>query len=256
MKNKFSIITLILSFFLLFSCVSPKKLVYVQDISASKLDQAISYQSTLQPDDLLQIVRSSEYQELATPFNLSAARTLGPNNQVANQQTFLPYLIDNSGQIDMPVLGKIKLSGLTKTEALQKIELLLKGKLINPTVTLRILNFKISVLGEVNKPGVHNINSERITLLEALSLSGDLTVYGKRSSILVMREKDGIKAFERIDITKSDFINSPFYYLAQNDVVYVEPNKTKVSSSVIGPNITVAISAISLLITIVALTTR
>lgn len=256
MKNKLYTTTLFFSFFLFLSCVSPKKLVYVQDISAANLDQAMSFQSTLQPDDLLQIVISSEDQNLAIPFNLNAIRTLGPNNQIAGQQTFLPYLIDSSGYIDMPVLGKIKLSGSTKTEAIQKIEILLKDKLIKPTVTLRILNFKISVLGEVNKPGVHNINSERITLLEALSLSGDLTIYGKRDSILIVREKDGIKTFERIDITKSDFINSPYYYLAQNDVIYVEPNKTKVSSSVIGPNITVAISAISLLITIIALTTR
>jgi polysaccharide export outer membrane protein len=112
------------------------------------------------------------------------------------------------------------------------------------------------VQGEVNRPGTFPINSERVTLLEALSMAGDLTIYGKRDNILVIREENGVKSFQKVDITKGDFVNSPYYYLAQNDVIYVEPNKTRVNSSVIGPNITVGISALSLLITIIVLTTK
>ena len=137
-----------------------------------------------------------------------------------------------------------------------KLKGLLSAYIKNPTVNMRILNYKVTVQGEVNRPGTYPVQSERITLPEALSLAGDLTVYGKRSNILIIRETEGKVTTTRIDLTKPEFFNSQYYYLKQNDVVYVEPNKTKVNSSVIGPNITVAISAISLLITIVALTTR
>ena len=131
-----------------------------------------------------------------------------------------------------------------------------KEYITNPTINLRILNYKISVLGEVKSPGNYPLESERITLLEALSKAGDLTIYGRRNNILVIREKNGIKSFNRIDITKSDFINSEYYFLTQNDVIVVEQNKTKVNSSVIGPNVTAIISATSVLISILILLTR
>lgn len=123
-------------------------------------------------------------------------------------------------------------------------------------VTIRLINFKITVLGEVQKPGAYTVKSERITLLEALGMAGDLTIYGKRSNVLLIREQNGQKVTHRIDLTKSSFIDSPYYYLSQNDVLYVEPNGTKVNSSAIGPNLTVGISALSLIVTIIALTTR
>jgi polysaccharide export outer membrane protein len=132
----------------------------------------------------------------------------------------------------------------------------IKEYIKNPSVNLRILNYKFSVIGEVNNPGTFKIESERVTLLEALSQASDLTIYGKRSNILIIREINGKKEYNRVDITKADFINSPFYYLVQNDVIVVEPNKTKVNSSVIGPNITVTISALSLLTTILLIITR
>jgi polysaccharide export outer membrane protein len=125
-----------------------------------------------------------------------------------------------------------------------------------PRLNLRIVNFKVTVHGEVNKPGVFTISSERITLLEAIAQAGDLTIYGKRDNILVIREQNGTKTYARVDLTKADFFQSPYYYLTQNDVVYVEPNKTKINASAVGPNLTVIFTGISLLITIVALTIR
>ena len=115
---------------------------------------------------------------------------------------------------------------------------------------MRIVNFKVSLQGEVNLPGTYNIGSERVTLIEALSMAKDLTIYGKRNNILVVREINGVKSYNRVDITKADFINSPFYYLAQNDVIYVEPNKTKVNAAAVGPNTSVIISAVSILISL------
>jgi polysaccharide export outer membrane protein len=131
----------------------------------------------------------------------------------------------------------------------QKIGVYIK----NPMINLRIMNFKVSVQGEVNLPGTYPVASDRITLIEALTMAKDLTIYGKRNNILVIREIDGVKSYNRVDITKADFINSPFYYLAQNDVVYVEPNKNKINGAAIGPNTGVIISISSLLITLITL---
>ena len=173
-----------------------------------------------------------------------------------NQDGIKTYLVDINGEIDFPVIGKIKLDGLTRTQAVKLIEQKVSEYIIEPSVNLRILNFKFSVLGEVNKPGTYKIDSERITLLEALSQAGDLTIYGKRNNILLIREINGKKEYNRVDITKADFINSSNYYLIQNDVILVQPNNTRINSSVIGPNITVTISALSLLTTIAIILTR
>ena len=151
------------------------------------------------------------------------------------------------------ILGKLKISGLTRTEVLKMFHERISKYIEKSIINLRILNFKISVQGEVTVPGTYSIASERITLIEALSMAKDLTIYGKRDNILIIRETDGIKSYNRVDITKSDFINSPFYYLAQNDVVYVEPNKNKINGAAIGTNASVIISVTSLLITLITL---
>lgn len=250
------LILLLLSLFI-FSCASRKNVAYYQDIDQlSNLENSSSYETKLQPDDLLMIVVMAENPEVAAPFNLPSV-IMQSNTEFENQQLRMnSYLIDNNGFIQFPVIGAIKLGGLTRTEAVSKMNQELSKYIAKPSVNLRILNFKITVQGEVTQPGVHNITSERITLAEALSLSGDLTVYGKRENILIIREKDGKKQAARVDITKADFLNSPYYYLSQNDVVYVEPNKTKVNSSVVGPNTAIVLSAVSLLVTIIALTVR
>ena len=123
----------------------------------------------------------------------------------------------------------------------------------NPIINIRLTNFKVSVQGEVTVPGVYSINSDRVTLIEAITMAKDLTIYGKRNNILIIREVNGVKSYNRVDITKADFINSPFYYLTQNDVVYVEPNKTRINGAAVGANTGVIISITSLLITVITL---
>lgn len=250
------LIILLLSLFI-FSCASRKNVTYYQNIDQlPDLENSSSYETKLQPDDLLMIVVMAENPEVAAPFNLPSV-IMQSNTEIEIQQMRMnSYLIDNNGFIQFPIIGAIKLGGLTRTEAVAKMNQELSKYITKPSVNLRILNFKITVQGEVTQPGVHNITSERITLTEALSLSGDLTVYGKRENILIIREKDGKKQATRVDITKADFLNSPYYYLSQNDVVYVEPNKTKVNASVVGPNTAIVLSAVSLLVTIIALTVR
>ena len=234
---------------LFFSCASKKNVLYLQDAdSHSSANNNVNYEPKLQNDDLLSIIISAEQPELTIPFNMPQIQG---NYQVNdNQDGIKTYLIDSYGNIQFPIIGKIKLAGLTRAEAVKSLENRVKEYITNPTVNVRILNFKFSVLGEVNKPNTFKIASERVTLLEAISQAGDLTIYGKRNNILLVREIDGKKSYNRIDITKADFIDSPYYYLSQNDLIVVEPNKTKVNSSVIGPNVVVTISALSLITTI------
>ena len=235
------------------SCVPRKKIVYMNDIENSKTtNNILTYEVKLQPDDLLSIIVSAENLELTIPFNMPQIQgNLGSAGSQANIKT---YLIDNEGFIDYPVVGKIKLAGLTKAEAnravVSKISDYFK---MPPSVNLSITNFKISVIGEVKNPGSYPVTGTRITLIEALSIAGDLTIYGNRNNVLVIRETNGQKTFNRIDLTNSSFIDSPYYYLSQNDVVYVEPNKVIINNSAIGSNLSLAISASSVLLTILIL---
>ena len=141
-------------------------------------------------------------------------------------------------------------------EAVEHLTNKIKPYITDATINLRILNFKVTVEGEVTRPGTYTVNSERVTLLQALSLAGDLTIYGKRKNILIIREQDGQRLYKVVDITSTDFMDSEYYYLNQNDIVYVEPNKTRINSSAVGPNVTTIISAISVLIAVVALVIR
>ena len=240
-------------FFLFFSCASKKDIVYYQNIDGiNNLQNTSSYEVKIQPDDLLMIIVSAEDPEIAIPFNLTSVVLPNKTNLLTatGQQTIQSYLVDNNGNIEFPVLGKLQVGGLTRTEVLQSLKDKIGVYIKNPIINLRIMNFKISLQGEVNIPGTYSVASERVTLIEALSMGKDLTIYGKRNNILVIREINGIKSYNRVDITNADFINSPFYYLAQNDVVYVQPNNVKVNASAVGPNTSVIISAISILISL------
>jgi polysaccharide export outer membrane protein len=239
------------------SCASNSKIVYMNNAEQGQSGTLVKYENVLQPDDKLAIIVTADEPALAAPFNLIYV-SLQSNqlNNVNNNDALTSYLIDQKGEIDFPGVGKVKLAGLTRIEAEKKIKDILSKQIQNPGVNLRVINFKVSVSGEVVRPGPVVVNGDRITILEALSAVGDLTIYGKRKEIMIIREKEGVKTIGYVDITDKDIINSPYYYLCQNDVIYVKPNKTKVNSSVIGPNLTVGISAISLIVTIIALSTR
>lgn len=243
-----------LTFLLLISCSQTQKIAYYQNADVISPNASMTYESKLQPDDLLLITVSSPDPEAAAPFNAETMIVPMANGQsYAGQQQKQLYLIDKEGNIEFPVLGTIAVTGKTKIEATK----MLKDKLLmyikNPIVNIRIINFKVTVQGEVAKPGTYTISSERITIPEALSLAGDLTIYGKRNNILLVREVDGKKIIQRIDITKTDFINSPYYYLTQNDLIYVEPNVAKANSSTFNQNIPIWISLSSVVISLVLL---
>lgn len=239
----------------LVSCASRKDIAYLQNVDAANAQNAVAnYEPKLQNDDLLSIIVSADQPELTIPFNMPQIQGNYQINE--NQDGIKTYLIDAYGYIEFPVIGKIKLAGLTRSEAITKLHGEVKEYIKNPTINLRILNYKISVLGEVVRPGTFKISSERITLLEALGMAGDLTIYGKRDNILLIREVEGKMTYNRVDVTQADFINSPYYFLKQNDVLVVEPNKTRVNASAVGPNAPVIISSLSLLTTIIVLLVR
>jgi polysaccharide export outer membrane protein len=234
---------------LLFSCASKKDMIYYQDIDTlTAQEKSPSYEIKIQPDDLLMISVSAEDPEIAKAFSLNAS-----SETTAGASAGSVYLVDANGFIDFPTLGKMKVSGLSRTEVLQLLDGKLSQYIKKPIVSLRITNFKVSVQGEVLAPGTFPVASERITLIEALTMAKDLTVYGKRNNILIIREIDGVKTFNRVDITSASFMNSPFYYLAQNDVVYVEPNQNKINGSAVGPSTGLIFSVISILVTLTTL---
>nr|WP_315217708.1 polysaccharide biosynthesis/export family protein [uncultured Flavobacterium sp.] len=244
-----------------FSCKPREELVYYQNIdSLAQAEKLSTYEIKIQPDDLLMIIVSADDPESALPFNLSTISVpsaMNVNNgsmiNARGQETMQSYLVDAAGMIDFPVLGKLKVGGLSRSELMQLLESKIAKYIKNPIINIRLTNFKVSVQGEVTLPGTYPIASDRVTLIEALSMAKDLTIYGKRDNILIIREVNGIKTFNRVDITKADFINSPYYFLAQNDVVYVEPNKTRINGAAVGANTGVIISITSLVITLITL---
>lgn len=213
-----------LMFFFL-SCKTSEKIIYFQgDIES--IPQAIGdYSAVIQPDDLLQITVFAANRELTQIYNQES------NTQIGGGQNRPTYLVDAEGNIEFPVLGTIHLGGQTRLEAIQYLKGLLSHNLHDPGVSITILNYRITVLGEVKNPGSFELENEKVTLLEAIGMAGDLTINGVRENILVIREEDGEQIFYRVNLTTDEIFTSPVYYLVQNDVIYVEPNRNAVNQS-------------------------
>ena len=214
------------------SCISSKKMIYLQGVdSLTNPAQVIQqdYELRIKPDDQLYIMVSSKEPELLTPFANTQILGSSTSGGGTNIQETTGVQVDKNGKIDVPILGEIQVAGLTRLQLADEIKKRLEeGQYIkDPTVSVRIKGLKISVMGEVGSPGVHEMAGDRITLLEALSMAGDLTPTAKRTNILVLREEEGKRHTYTVDLTSGrDVLESPCYYLQQNDVVYVEPNKS------------------------------
>ncbi|GAL67072.1 polysaccharide biosynthesis/export family protein [Jejuia pallidilutea] len=239
----FSAVILVITL-LQFSCGSSEKIVYFQN---AKDFETIVDTDTFTPkfkvNDIVSIHVSTFDLEAVKPFNLTRGTEASANSVP------IDYLVDNDGNIDYPVLGKIKLLGLTVEESKELLKEKLSEYLKDPIINIRILNFRVSILGEVRSPGRYSISGERITLLEAIALAGDLTIKGKRDNVTVIRDFQGTKTYTKVDLTSKELFNSPVYYLTQNDIVYVEPNKSAISSGFIDSRTSIAISIASILIT-------
>lgn len=208
------------------SCASREEIAYFSNMDVNKPSNTInSYSPTLLPDDIVEITVVALDMQAVGPFNGT-----GISGDVSGSVK-KKYLIDELGNVEFPIIGNVKMSGLTRLEAIELLEEKIKVYVNNPIVSLKIVNFKVTVLGEVSKPGTFQIDNERITILEALGLASDMTIYGERKNVLVIREKDGKKTYTRVDLTTDEIFDSPIYYLAQNDVVYVEPNASRMNQS-------------------------
>lgn len=243
------------------SCATQQQISYFQDVRPdTEFEYAKGSDITVQPDDVVSIVVSSKNPELAALFNLPKVQQIagsGTSTMISTSSVELSgYTINSKGNIDFPVLGEIHIAGQTKEQiaATIKTALISNDLVKDPIVTVNFINLTFSVMGEVSKPGQYNIEKNKTTILEALSMAGDLTIYGLRDKVYLTRENNDKKITYQLDMRSQDIYNSPAYYVQQNDLIYVEPNKVKANQSTVNGNTVQStsfwISVTSLLITI------
>ena len=250
---------------ILSSCSSSKEITYLQNVdelSSAALSQTLGVpDQVVMPGDLLDITVMATDRTAVQPFNRRVVDFVRAGGTALNSEELNFYLVDNNGYIDMPVLGRIYVQGMTKSQLEDYVRNQIHPKYIHevPAVTVRFENFRISVLGDVKSPDTYVIPNERVNILEAIALAGDLNITGRRDNVLLVRTNaDGTHTTARIDLKDKDLILSPYFYLQQNDVIYVEPNKSKASTATVVPptaslaiSVTgAAISAASLIMTI------
>ncbi len=238
------------------SCESRKNMVYLQQDSSIVNAVYEQYTPRIQVNDILTIVVTAADPKVTAPFNPVSSMATTSMTQSTDMALRPTYTVDSKGEITLPMLGKIHVVGLTRVEAIEKLRTELSKYIKDPGVNMNFNNFRVSVLGEVARPGSFVMPTERVTVLEAIGMAGDLTIRGRRHNVLIIRETDGQKTQHRLDLTKQSTLNSPYYYLAQNDVVYIEPNKAQINNSKLGANTNIIISIASLLITVISVLTR
>lgn len=243
------------------SCSAPKNIAYIKNSDEVDFSHsAYLYDARIMPKDVLTITVNTVNPEASAPFNLIVSTSLNTSNvnqTFGTNRALQSYLVSNDGTIEFPVLGTLQVGGLTKIECEKMIHDKIKPYLNakeTPVVTVRMANYKISVLGEVNRPGMFTVDNEKINIFEALAKAGDLTIYGVRDNVKLIRENaDGKKEIHTIVLNDANIINSPYYYLQQNDILYVEPNKVKAQNSTVGQTTSLWISATSILISFASL---
>jgi len=241
------------------SCTTSKNVAYIQN--SDYVDYTRSeylYDARIMPKDILTITVNTVNPEASEPFNLVIRNTLQQGGNIATSGGSLQtYLVDNNGCIEFPIVGKLQVGGLTKSMCEKLIHDNIQRYMNaeeNPIVTVRMSNYKISVLGEVNRPGMFTVNNEKINIFEALAQAGDLSIYGVRDRVKLIREDSkGLKEIHTINLNDANIINSPYYYLQQNDVIYVEPNQVKARNSAIGTSTTIWISVTGALVSLASL---
>lgn len=258
MKVKISL--LILIFALISSCASRKEVLYFQFDNINQENVNNNYSTIFKADDLLQINVSSSDIEAVKPFNLSAVSYALSSDRVIGEPTQQSYLIDNKGYIHFPLIGKIKMAGLTRDEAIEMLKNKIYPDFISDfndiNINIRITNFKVTILGDVLRPGSYIVPNERITILEAIALAGDLNITANRENILIQREEGDKKNVYKLDLLSSKIFNSDLYYLQQNDLIYVEPNKSAIQGHVKNPNSGLYVSTASIIISLLTLALR
>ena len=235
------------------SCASKKDVYYFQDIDSTAAENSFKFLN-IQPGDILDIQIKALNPESVLVFQRQAI--LGLQQQQVQNRAIDGYLVGEDGSINLPIVGAIDTTNQSTQALAQIIQEALKPYINNPTVNIRLLNFRVSVLGEVNKPGTFTVLEERLSLPQALGLAGDLTINGDRNHLLLIRNEKGKKTNKVIDLTKTDFLQSPFYFLKQNDIIYVRPNSARVKSSGLVGNASTLVSILSLAVSLFIVITR
>lgn len=241
------------------SCSSGKNVAYWKNIDSVSLAGSKGlYDAKIMPKDMLTITVNTLTPEVSLPFNLSVTSSIGSTGQLYQGATSLQgYLVDNDGDINFPVVGKIQVQGLTKTQCQDLIASKIApylSKTEKPIVTVRMSSYHVTVLGEVNHPEVVPVTTEKMSVMEAIAEAGDLTIYGKRNNVILIRENaTGQKEYHRLNLNDANIFNSPYYYLQQNDIVYVEPNKVKAKDSGIAQSTTIWFSVVSIVTSVASL---
>lgn len=259
MSNLYRLVGFALLGLLLASCSAQKRVWYLQDVQPATPEQIVQNgEIRIKPLDRLIVVVNSKDPELAVPFNSSTAMSSlsGSTTSTNSIESLQTRTVDEQGCIVMPILGTIHCEGLTRNELARLIaDKIIEGGYINdPSVNVQFSDMKFSVIGEVAHPGSFEIDRDRISILDALAMAGDMTVYGMRNEVIVAREADGKRTIEVLDLTSKDVFNSPAFYLQQNDVVYVKPNKYKAQSAEISQNRSFYLSLVSTAISVITLT--
>ncbi|MBQ2787618.1 MAG: polysaccharide biosynthesis/export family protein [Bacteroidaceae bacterium] len=256
--NRFSTILLCMLLLFTVSCTSYKKVPYLQNSGElpSMEQNTTMFDAKVQPKDLLIITVVSPKDPTASAvYNLTTGIPYDNRFSLTSQPTLQSYLVDNDGCIVFPVIGEINVAGKTKKEIENLIADKIKGAFTEPPiVNVRFENFKISILGEVNSPGTYTIKNEKVNVFEALALAKDLTVYGLRENVKLIRENsNGKKEIHELNLNDVSIVTSPYYYLQQNDILYVTPNKAKAKNSDIGSSTSLWFSATSIMISLTSL---
>ena len=249
-------------------CNAQQRVLYIQDVeSGAEIEIPENFQIRIKPLDQLTSVVNSKNPELALPFNSASTYTglsKGVNSTVSSSSLQV-FTVDNDGYITLPIIGQVKCDGMTRAELQSEIEkkIIESNYIADPQVNVRFANLQISVLGEVTRPGRYDIKNDKVTLFDALAMAGDMTIYGNRENVAVIREIDGKNIITKLDIRSSEIFSSPCFYLEQNDIVLVSPNKYRAASAEINQNrsfwISLASTGISfatLLITIITVAKR
>lgn len=240
----------------LISCTAHKNIPYLQDVENGSFNSENNNKTQITVNDQLTITVNSTTPEAALAFNLTTSPTQITGQTVNMGQNLQTYQVSSKGTINFPVIGEIKVVGLTKEALEDSIKTKIFPRYLNeaPIVIIRITNFRVSVLGEVNKPGSYTISNEKVNILEALALAGDLSLYGKRNNVLLIRTNDnGSSETNRINLQDKKLLESPYFYLKQNDIIYVQPNKTRGNASAIGSVETLGVSVTSVMISLTSL---
>ncbi|WP_346320429.1 polysaccharide biosynthesis/export family protein [Chitinophaga sp. YIM B06452] len=245
------------------SCVNTKQAAYFNNLNDTTLAAVkVDFEPVIQKNDILQINISAANPQEAMMYNLPNTYSPGATTTATGNVSVAPaggnpaagYLVNQQGTIELPVLGAIKADGLTKTALTDTIrrQLVDRKLLVDPVVSIRFLNYRVTVLGEVARPTVVNVSSEKISILEALGMAGDITIYGKKENVLLIREQDGVRTTRRLNLNDAGMLGSPYFYLKPNDIVYVEPSRAKVATtSKANTVVPIVLSALSLVVILV-----